>query len=505
MFCKIKTLGLIGLLANEITVEVDINNGLFNFNIVGLAGKSVQESKERVFSAIRNSGFEMPMKRITVNLSPADITKNSSSFDLPIAVAILKATNQIDVDIVNTVLWGDLSLEGNTLHSRGALAITDFAKSLGFKRIILPLINAQEAGIVSGIDICAISKLLDIKDLQGLCNTERIYNKNTVICPKFKENEYDFSFVKGQQNLKRAFEIASAGGHNLLLNGVPGSGKTFISRCMTGILPGMQMEEIIEVTKIYSISGLLNNKGIVTQRPFRSPHHTSSHVALIGGGSIPKPGEITLAHRGVLFLDEFNEFEPRALESLRQPLEDKVVHISRASAVMEYPSNFMLIGAMNPCRCGFLGDDNRECTCTPYELEKYKRKTSGPILDRIDLQVFVKKVSKTELVKDSRGETSKVIRQRVVKARDIQLERINKLKKTNMFCNADLNNLQIEACVHLDTKAKSLITNVIDNLDLSARGYYRVLKLSRTIADLEGSDSVRESHIAEAVSYRLIS
>ncbi|HRN85783.1 MAG TPA: YifB family Mg chelatase-like AAA ATPase [Candidatus Dojkabacteria bacterium] len=505
MFYKIKTLGLIGLSANEITVEVDINSGLFAFNIVGLAGKSVQESKERVFSAIRNSGFEMPMKRITVNLSPADITKNSSSFDLPIAVAILKATNQINIDIKDTVIWGDLSLEGKALHSRGALAITDAAKKLGYYRIILPQINAKEAGIVSGIEIVGIPKLTDTNNISEFCYSARIVDNHRVNNTKDLDEDYDFAYVKGQQNLKRAFEIASAGGHNILLNGVPGSGKTFISRCMTGILPDMEMNEIIEVTKIYSIAGLLNENSVITKRPFRSPHHTSSHVALIGGGSIPKPGEITLAHRGVLFLDEFNEFEPRALESLRQPLEDKVVHISRASAVMEYPSNFMLIGAMNPCRCGFFGDSNKECICTPYDLEKFKRKMSGPILDRIDLQIFVKKVTKNDLINDSKGEPSKMIRKRVINARKIQLDRISAIKKPDVFNNSDLNHLQIKAFVNLSPKAKTLVSKVIDSLDLSARGYFRILKLSRTIADLEGSDSVKETHIAEAVSYRLLS
>lgn len=504
MFYKIKTLGLIGLVANEITVEVDINSGLYAFNIVGLAGKSVQESKERVFSAIRNSGFEMPMKRITVNLSPADITKNSSSFDLPIAVAILKATNQINIDIKDTVIWGDLSLEGKALHSRGALAITDAAKKLGYNRIILPHINAKEARIVSGISIVGISKLSDINNIDHLCIDARNNQKLSNIHLKKNSDDYDFAYVKGQQNLKRAFEIASAGSHNILLNGVPGSGKTYISRCMTGILPDMEIDEMIEVTKIYSISGLLNDASIITKRPFRSPHHTSSHVALIGGGSIPKPGEITLAHRGVLFLDEFNEFEPRALESLRQPLEDRVVHISRASAVMEYPSNFILIGAMNPCRCGFLGDDNRECTCTHYEIEKFKRKMSGPILDRIDLQIFVKKVSKNDLISNTRGESSESIRKRVVQARKIQLERISSLNQSNLFSNSDLNHLQIKKFVKLNPEAKSLMSKVIDNLGLSARGYFRILKLSRTIADLDASETVKENHIAEAVSYRLI-
>lgn len=504
MFYKLTTLSLWGLYANEIKVEVDINNGLYAFNIVGLGGKSVQESKERVFSAIRNAGFEMPMKRITINLSPADITKNSSSFDLPIATAILMATNQITLDITDTIIWGDLSLEGDTLHSRGALAVTDSAKKMGYNRIILPYINAREAGMVSGIKIKGIAKLSEIGVIEDLFNTARIEPKPTSINAKDVKNLYDFAYVKGQENLKRALEISAAGGHNVLLNGVPGAGKTFVSRCITGILPKMEIDEVIEVTKIYSVSGLPKDNEIITTRPFRSPHHTCSHVALIGGGSVPRPGEITLSHRGVLFLDELNEFDPRALESLRQPLEDKVVHISRASAVMEYPANFMLIGAMNPCRCGFFGDEDRECTCTQYELEKYRRKISGPILDRMDLQVHVKKVGKVDLLNESLGESSTKIHERVSKARNFQIERLKELNYGYMFSNADLGNIETKKVVNLNPKATKLVARVIDSLDLSARGYYRILKIARTIADLEESESVKETHVAEAVSYRFL-
>jgi magnesium chelatase family protein len=504
VFHKVTTLGLLGLSANEITVEVDISSGLFAFNIVGLAGKSVQESKERVFACIKNSGFEMPMKRITVNLSPADIAKNSSSFDLPIAVAILKATNQIEIDVKNTIFWGDLSLEGKAIQSRGALAITDSAKKLGYNRIVLPQINAKEAGIVSGIDIFGVGKLMELK-ANTLVKTNAIINENDYVSNNVTENqEYDFAYVKGQMSVKRAIEIAAVGGHNILLKGVPGSGKTFLSRCMTNILPKMQMEEIIEVTKIYSISGLLQNGNIITRRPFRSPHHTSSHVALIGGGSIPKPGEISLAHRGVLFLDEFNEFEPRALEGLRQPLEDKVVYISRASAMIMFPANFILVGAMNPCKCGYSGDDSKECQCSQYDLEKFRRKISGPILDRMDLQIFVKKVDKLDLLNDSLSESNLKISERVERARQIQIARIRELNLSQCFCNADLNHVILRNVVNMNTSAQSILPKIIDSMDLSARAYYRVLKVARTIADLEGEESVTESHIAEAVSYRLV-
>lgn len=516
MFSTITTINLLGLEAREVAVEVDIRNGLFAFNIVGLAGKSVQEAKERVFSAIKNSGFEMPMRRITINLSPADIIKNSSNFDLPIAFGILLATGQIELEVEDSVIWGELSLAGMTVKSRGALAVADYAKSRGYRHIILPGINAVEAGIVAGIIPIPISDLSDAKEIARENFDQKIPVKtmlNSAVILREKNNakskdkfnsNYDFALLKGQHSVRRVAEIAAAGGHNLLLNGVPGSGKTFLGRCIAGILPTMQFQEKIEVTKIHSIAGLLQDEGLIEGRPFRSPHHTSSDVALIGGGSIPKPGEITLSHRGVLFLDEFNEFPSKTLESLRQPMEDKIVHISRSAGSVAYPANFMLIAAMNPCKCGYYGESDQECICTKQDLEKFKRKISGPILDRIDLQVYVKKVKNEDLLSEEPSEPSQDIQERVEKAREIQIERFEKHKMQEVFSNSELGNSQVRKLANLDSESNRLLEDILNKMNLSARGYFRLLKVSRTIADLEGSEIVRKAHITEAVSYRIV-
>lgn len=507
MFAKVKTLSLSGLDAKEVTVEADISPGLFAFNIVGLAGKSVQEAKNRVCSAITNSGFELPMRRITVNLSPADFVKDSSSFDLPIAVSIISASGQSDADFGDVYIWGEMSLQGELLNTRGALAIADSVTKLKNKRIIVPKVNADEAGIVEGIKVYPLAKLLDINNYPNIRLYAGIKRGNNVAGAENRAEivENDLAFLKGQPTLRRVVEVAAAGGHNLLLNGVPGSGKTYVSKCIASILPSMQYQEKIEVTKIYSVSGLLDNKGLVNTRPFRSPHHTSSHAALIGGGSIPRPGEVTLAHRGVLFLDEFSEFEPRALESLRQPMEDRRVHISRASGVMIFPADFMLVAAMNPCRCGYFGDDNpmTNCVCTPQQLERYKNKLSGPILDRIDLQVFVQKVNPKSLMDDKLAEPSWKIQKRVEEVRELQIKRLKDLKIYNAFSNADLRNNQLKRIVKLDKSAELLTAELLENLNISARGYFKLLKVSRTIADLDKSIDVKESHITEAVGYRL--
>lgn len=507
MFARVRTLTLFGINALPVKVEVSIHNGLFAFNIVGLAGKAVQEAKERVYSAIKNSGFEMPMRRITVNLSPGDLLKNSSSFDLPIAVAILIATHQINIETKDMIIWGELSLEGKVLSTKGALAISDEACKMDFKRILLPHINANEALIVTGIDICGISKLSDLRDIPDI-ETYILPRGNLksvdteLIAGIEKEYEYDYSLIKGQNLAKRALEIACAGGHNILLQGSPGSGKTYLSRCINSIMPAMSYEEIVEVTKIYSIAGMLDKKRMITKRPFRSPHHTCSHVALIGGGSIPRPGEATLSHRGILYLDEFNEFESRALESLRQPLEDKVVNIARASGVMVYPANFMLIASMNPCRCGYLGDKERICSCSVQDIERYRRKISGPILDRIDIHVHTERISKAELTSGGTFESSAVVKDRVSKAREFQNNRFVEFGFANVFSNADLNQRQLLQTIVLDNAAKNIVDKAIDKLLLSARAYFRLLKVARTIADLELSEEVKKSHISEAIAYR---
>ncbi len=507
MFARVKTLTLFGIYALPVKVEVSIHNGIFAFNIVGLAGKSVQESKERVFSAIKNSGFEMPMKRITVNLSPGDLLKNSSSFDLPIAVAILVATGQIEIETKDTIFWGELSLEGKALSTRGALAISDEARKMGFKQIVLPHINANEALIVSEIEICPISQLSDLRDIADvhafvIPRGNMRLSDTAFVAGIDIENGYDYSMIKGQNLAKRALEIACAGGHNVLLQGSPGSGKTYLSRCIGSIMPEMSYEEIVEVTKIYSIAGMLDTKGMVTRRPFRSPHHTCSHVALIGGGSVPRPGEATLSHRGILYLDEFNEFESRALESLRQPLEDKVVNIARASGVMVYPANFMLIASMNPCRCGYLGDKERLCSCSALEIERFKRKISGPILDRIDILVHTERIGKVELTSQSMSEGSSAVRNRVGKAREFQKGRFIEFGFEGVFSNADLNQRQLLQSIVLDNSAKEVLDRAIDKLLLSARAYFRLLKVARTIADLELSSEVKKSHVSEAIAYR---
>lgn len=508
MFARVKTLTLFGISALPVKVEVSIHNGLFAFNIVGLAGKSVQESKERVYSAIRNSGFEMPMRRITVNLSPGDLLKNSSSFDLPIAVAILVATGQINIATKDTIFWGELSLEGKTLPTKGALAIADEARKMNYSQLLLPHINAKEALIVSGIDVCAISQLSDLRDIKDASAYMLKRGNNKAINAEIDtgiENvyDYDYSLIKGQNLAKRALEIACAGGHNVLLQGSPGSGKTYLSRCINSIMPEMSYEEIVEVTKIYSIAGMLDMNGIITKRPFRSPHHTCSHVALIGGGSIPRPGEATLSHRGILYLDEFNEFESRALESLRQPLEDKVVNIARASGVMVYPANFMLIASMNPCRCGYLGDKERLCSCSALEIERFKHKISGPILDRIDIHVHTQRIGKTELISNSMSESSAIVKDRVCKARIFQRNRFLELGFEDVFSNADLNQRQLLQSIVLDDAAKEILDKAIDKLLLSARAYFRLLKVARTIADLDMSEKVKKCHVSEAIAYRL--
>lgn len=499
---KVFTISLLGLDGVLVEVEVDISPGLQTFQIVGMAGKSVQESKERVSAAIKHSGFMMPAKRIIVNLAPASLIKNDPFYDLPIAIAILKATNQINIDLSDSIFWGELSLDNKTRGCKGALVVADSVKKLGFSNFFLPHINANEAGMIAGINVFGIDSLKQL--VVSLVGGQQItpFRSSLDNSRNAIKNRIDMSQVKGQHQARRAVEIAAAGGHNILMTGVPGAGKTFIAKAMQSILPEMDIDEKIEVSKIHSVAGMLNEKGLIGNRPFRSPHHTSSQVSLIGGGAIPRPGEVSLAHRGVLFLDEFNEFQNIALEALRQPIEDSKVVIARASGVMTFPSDFILLAAMNPCKCGYFGDEDKECICTPAEIQRHSKKVSGPIMDRIDLQIHIKRIRNSELLDTMKGEGSKDIKARVEQARRTQSNRTERLK-LHSRTNASLGSKEVEQVVDLDDGSRKLMMLAVDKLRLSGRAYTRTLKVARTIADLGQRDNVSKTDLEEALSMRM--
>ncbi len=502
MLAIIDSVALLGLNGQKVRVEVDVSHGLPCLEIIGLPDAAIREAKDRVRTAIKNSSLDFPIQRITVNLAPADLRKEGPVFDLPIAVGILAATEQINPEILAGLIFiGELSLDGSVRGVHGVLPLVLAARELGIKQVVVPLENAPEAALVRDVEIFGVKTLAELAvALRGEAELQpSIVEEEDFLACSEGEN-LDFADVKGQLAAKRALEVAAAGGHNLLMLGSPGCGKTMLARRLPSILPDLTFEEAIEVTKIHSLAGQLSSQNpLVRKRPFRSPHHTSSSTSIVGGGRIPKPGEISLAHHGVLFMDELPEFHKNTLEALRQPLEDGCVNVSRVAASVSFPASLMLVGAANPCPCGYQLDKEKECTCTPFQVQKYLHRISGPLLDRIDIHLEVPKISYSDLNETASSESSQQIKVRVEQARAIQRKRF---KERPISCNAAMGTKEVRLFCKLDQSGTNLLKEAFTKMSLSARSYNRILKVARTIADIDNSQAILPHHIAEAIQYR---